>query len=122
MRCFSNFTKRYSVYKDYYSVYIKKLVNKDYFIRDDEMSSIIFVAFDRLYKKAIPKGDYFKLLSTSPRNEQGEILIPYDDYIIGEHTTIKIVENIGNKLKMSGFEKNELHFNVYLGASPRFNK
>lgn len=86
------------------------------------MSSIIFVALDRLYKKATPRGNFFKLMTTSPRNEQGEILVPYDDYIIGEHTAIKIVENIGNKLKMSEFEKHKLHFNVYLGASPRFSK
>jgi len=98
------------------------MVNKDYFIKYDEMSSIIFVALDRLYKKSVPKGNFFKLLTTSPRNEQGGILIPYDDYVVDERSAIKIIENIENKLKMSKFEKQKFHLNVYLGASPRFSE
>lgn len=105
----------------YYKTIVKVFINKGYFIRRKEMESIILVTLHQIYKKSEPKANLFKLIESSPRDEEGRILVPFDDYFIDEVKAERIIHRNISLFKMSEYEKRVLSFNIYLGASPRFN-
>lgn len=107
-------------YYHYYKVLIKKFLNKDYFIRDKEMASIYFITLYELYKKSSPKANFFKLLKISPKNDKGQVEIPFNDYEIDESAATNIIKKKHHLFKMSSYEQRKFDFNVYLGASPKY--
>jgi hypothetical protein len=73
------------------------------------------------FKKAAPSADFEELMRISPKNEKGEIVIPYNDYIIDEEVFEEIVDKRLKKHKITEKRyKQNIKMIVYLGCSPKF--
>lgn len=75
-------------------------------------------AMTEIYKASIPSASWDDLLRDSPRNEAGQILIPYEDYHISDLILDEIIETTAKKYRLNQFELQSLRSNVYLGPSP----
>lgn len=119
MKYFKNQIKHFYIY---YKVMLRRLFKKNSYIRSDEMISLIFVTFYRMYKISEPKANFFRLLEEGERNERGGIIIPFDDYLIDEDSANKIVNRVHKLFKMGDMDKRRHDFNIWLGASPKLKK
>jgi hypothetical protein len=75
-------------------------------------------AMTEIYKASIPSASWDELLRDSPRNEAGQILIPYEDYHISDQILDEIIETTAKKYRLNQFDLQSLRSNVYLGPSP----
>lgn len=73
--------------------------------------------FVEIYKNASPPADFNELKETSPRDEEGKILIPFMDYTIKRHVLTGIVNKYSKKLRPN--DKAAFNIMIYLGPSPR---
>ena len=82
------------------------------------LEKLLHECYIELFANSEPKGDFRELLKTSPKNEKGQIEIPYNDYVIEEKVMEEIVSKYCKLIKLKYYRdrfKNE----VYLGCSPR---
>jgi hypothetical protein len=75
-------------------------------------------AMTEIYKASIPSASWDDLLRDSPRNEAGQILIPYEDYHISDLILDEIIEATAKKYRLNQDDLGHLRTNVYLGPSP----
>ena len=67
------------------------------------------------------KTDKFDLLmENSPKNEQGQIMIPYMNHEISEELCDQIIDEVLGNLRISKRMKQTLRTAIYLGCSPKF--
>jgi hypothetical protein len=90
--------------------------------KEDKISKIMMNIYYELYAAATPSIDFELLIEKSPRNEKGQIIIPYDDYEIEESIYNEIIKNIINATKLTKYQKDAIIRSIYLGCSPRFKK
>lgn len=69
-----------------------------------------------LYLKATPPGDWDKMLEEAPTMEDGRKFIDFKNYYLDNNQMCEIVDK---HLKgMRKYNKRDLRFLIYLGASP----
>lgn len=85
---------------------------------DKKFKEVYHEAMTEIYKASIPSASWDDLLRDSPRNEAGQILIPYEDYHISDQILDEIIETTAKKHRLNQFELQSLRSNVYLGPSP----
>ena len=71
-----------------------------------------------IYKASIPSASWDDLLRDSPRNDAGQIEIPFENYHISDQILDEIIETTAKKYRLNQFELQSLRTNVYLGPSP----
>lgn len=85
------------------------------------LSLIALDCYRELYANATPKANFDELMKNSPKNERGQIDIPYMNYGIKEDKLDEIITSFLNdpKHKMTKKEKQEFKTTIYLGCSPK---
>ena len=71
-----------------------------------------------IYKASIPSASWDDLLRDSPRNEAGQIVVPYENYHISDQILDEIIQETAKKHRLSKADLESLRANVYLGPSP----
>lgn len=87
-----------------------------------KLDKILNELYTELYKHATPSIDFEELKKTSPKDKEGRILIPYDDYEIEREMADSIFNTIVKKYKLKAMDKKALSFSFFLGCSPRFKE
>ena len=83
----------------------------------------IMECYSRLYANADPKADFNALMKVSPKNEEGQIEIPYMDYSINKKVYNKIVSEVIKEYGIrSSFRISAFKATIALGCSPKFKK
>ncbi len=75
-------------------------------------------AMTEIYKASIPSASWDDLLRDSPRNEAGQIIVPYENYHISDQILDEIIQATAKKYRLSKADLESLRTNVYLGPSP----
>jgi hypothetical protein len=85
------------------------------------LTAIVMDCYRELYKNATPKANFDKLMEMSPKNDKGQIDIPFMNYGIEADTLDNIIESFINnpKYKMTKREQQEFKNTIYLGCSPK---
>lgn len=88
----------------------------------NKIENIIHEMYVEMYKAAEPSADFDELMANAPFNEKGEKVIDFDSYTIEESVFNSILESILKKwkIKQNSINYKILHFNAYLGGTPRF--
>lgn len=81
---------------------------------------IITDIYKTLYALSTPPADFDLLVKTSPRNESGQIMIPFNDHEIDENLAEAVINQTLDKSKISKIEKQKIKATIYLGCSPKF--
>ena len=89
--------------------------------RLEKLKQAVFACYAELYENATPKADFYELMENSPKNERGQIDIPFMDYSIEAEKYDEILEKFVNdkKLKMTNAEKSDFRVTINLGCSPK---
>ena len=85
-----------------------------------DWEKIIMETYTELYKNSEPSANFQELMDTSPKNELGQIDIPFMDYEIEESKLKEILESISKKYKLKGYKKDSFYSSILLGCSPKF--
>lgn len=84
----------------------------------DRFHDVFNETMREIYRASIPSADWDDLLANSPRNENGQILVPYEDYKISDQVLDEIVTRKTKEYRLREPWKSSLRTNVYLGPSP----
>jgi len=76
--------------------------------------------YRQLYVASDPPADFDLLMENSPKNEQGQIMIPYMNHEISEELCDQIIDEVLGNLRISKRMKQTLRTAIYLGCSPKF--
>lgn len=89
--------------------------------RLEKLKNAAIECYAELYANATPKADFYELMEKSPKNERGQIDIPFMNYSIEEEKFDEILNKFINdkKLKMTNSEKEDFRVTINLGCSPR---
>jgi len=85
---------------------------------DDVMTSI----YTELYAVSEPSVSWNYLIESAELNEQGQKIIPYNDYQIDESIYEEIVKRHLKELKVPKWRKEAISRGILLGCSPKFKK
>ena len=85
---------------------------------DDVMTSI----YTELYAVSEPSVSWNYLIESAELNEQGQKIIPYNDYQINQETYEEIVKRHLKELKVPKWRKEAVSRGILLGCSPKFKK
>lgn len=90
--------------------------------RQEKIEKVIMDIYHQLYAAATPAVDFELLMEESPRNEKGQIMIPYMDYEIEQSVCDSIIEEALKKFRAPKYTKQSIRNGIYLGCSPKFKK
>ena len=90
--------------------------------RQEKIEKLVMDIYCQLYAAATPAADFELLMEESPRNERGQIMIPYLDYEIEQSVHDSIIEEALKKFRAPKYTKQSIRNGIYLGCSPRFKK
>ena len=82
---------------------------------DDLMTNI----YRDLYKNSTPSADFDELVANATLNEQGQKVIPFDDYELESEVFEKILDEHLSKSKLPQYIKGKVRVSIYLGCSPK---
>lgn len=88
--------------------------------KNNKLKKVLFEMFRRAYLISNPPGDFDRLMSEAPINENGEREIPYLNYECSSEDLSKIFKDVCDEYNI----KNKLHitklaWNFYMGPSPK---
>lgn len=90
--------------------------------RQEKIEKLVMDIYCQLYAAATPAADFELLMEESPRNERGEIVIPYMDYEMEQSVCDSIIEEALKNFRAPKYIKQSIRNTIYLGCSPRFKK
>ena len=90
--------------------------------KEKEIHKVCMKIYSELYAASTPPADFELLMEESPRNDKGQIMIPYWDYEIEQSVCDDIIKNILSNSKLKKYEKDGISRSIYLGCSPKFKK
>lgn len=90
--------------------------------RDEKINKVVMDIYHKLYAASTPAADFDLLMEESPKNERGQIMIPYNDYEIEKSLCDSIIEEALKNFKAPKRIKESIRMNIYLGCSPRFKR
>ncbi len=88
----------------------------------EKEEKILLDIYRKMYSKSTPKADFDELMKNSPRNEFGQIEIPYKKHSIKEEDAEKIICDELKKYNLPDYKKRRIRQTVWLGCSPVFSK
>lgn len=81
---------------------------------------IILDIYVDLYKASEPSADFKKLVKNAEMNEFGEMVIPFNDYLIDKKVYNSILDKHLKDVKLNRVLKSKIRNAVNLGCSPKF--
>lgn len=91
-------------------------------VKQKRIEETIMQIYRELYAASDPPVDFDLLIEESPLNEQGQRVIPYDNYEIDQKLFESIMEEALKKLRTSKYMKDSIRRSILLGCSPRFKR
>ena len=91
-------------------------------VSQKKLSQAINEIYTRVYKLAEPSADFEELKRNSPKNEMGQINIPFNDYEIEMSVYEDIFSEVVKKYRIYGYQRKSLAQYLILGALPKFKK
>ena len=82
------------------------------------LKELFYEVMEEIYNASIPRASFKELTESSPRDEAGRAMIPFEEYRIPESLLDDIVERFCKTNHLSPFDATRLRTNVYLGPSP----
>jgi hypothetical protein len=88
-------------------------------MKEARQKEALLEMFRRAYAASTPPGDFDKLMAESPKNDSGEVLVPYDDYECDHNTLETIVSDVFKEYRVPHYLRQRFRFSFFLGAAPR---
>lgn len=82
------------------------------------LDKVLLNTYKELYLQSTPPADFEELMKTCPKNNLGQVEIPYNEHEIEEELFNEIL--VKNSKNLSKFHKQILKTTVLLGCSPKF--
>jgi len=89
---------------------------------DKKIEDVMTSIYTELYAVSEPSVSWDYLIETAELNEQGQKVIPYNDYQIDESIYEEIVKRHLKELKVPKWRKEAVSRGILLGCSPKFKK
>jgi len=106
-------------YGDFLFFFADLLISAPYIrMTNKKFKDVYHEAMTEIYKASIPSASWDDLLRDSPRNEAGQIEIPFENYHISDRILDEIIQATAKKYRLSQDDLESLRTNVYLGPSP----
>ena len=83
---------------------------------------IVMETYRLMFAAAEPPADFDDLMANSPRNDNGQIEIPFMSHRIKSEDYERIMNNQIKKHKIKGYKKKSFAISIALGCSPAFAK
>ena len=90
--------------------------------RQEKIDKIIMDIYHKLYAAATPAADFDLLMEESPKNERGQVMIPYLDYEIEQSLCDSIIEEALKNFKAPKRIKESIKISIYMRCSPKFKR
>ena len=90
--------------------------------QEAKINKIMTEIYVDLYKSSTPPGNFKELVKNAKLNEQGQKIIPFDEYEIDYDLFQLILDGHVAKTKLSPYIKNKIKTSIYLGCSPKYKK
>lgn len=88
-------------------------------MKQNKIDKAIWECYTRLYKVATPSADFDKLVEEANINEDGQKVIPFDNYEIEEKLMDEIITNVIKEYKIPKYSEGAFKATIYLGCSPK---
>jgi hypothetical protein len=89
---------------------------------DKKIEDVMTSIYTELYAVSEPSVSWNYLIESAKLNEQGQKIIPYNDYQIDESIYEEIVKRHLKELKVPKWRKEAVSRGILLGCSPKFKK
>ena len=89
---------------------------------DKKINDVMTSIYTELYAVSEPSVSWDYLIESAELNEQGQKIIPYNDYQIDESLYDEIVNRQLKELKVPKWRKDAVSRGILLGCSPKFKK
>jgi len=89
---------------------------------DKKIEDVMTSIYTELYAVSEPSVSWDYLIESAELNEQGQKIIPYNDYQIDESIYEEIVKRHLKELKVPKWRKEAVSRGILLGCSPKFKK
>jgi len=86
---------------------------------DKKFKEILFEMYRRSFAASTPKGDWDELLANAEVNEEGQKIIPFNDYECEIEVMEDIVNDVLTEYNVRGTDIAIFKYNFYLGCSPK---
>lgn len=87
--------------------------------KKNKNEEILHEMYRMAFAASTPYGDFDELMRTSPKDEDGRILIPFMDYECTQEKLDDIFESTMKKYKVNSNYRKAFSFNFWLGCSPK---
>jgi len=89
---------------------------------DKKIEDVMTSIYTELYAVSEPSVSWDYLIESAELNEQGQKIIPYNDYQINQEIYEEIVKRHLKELKVPKWRKEAVSRGILLGCSPKFKK
>jgi len=89
---------------------------------DKKIEDVMTSIYTELYAVSEPSVSWDYLIESAELNEQGQKIIPYNDYQINQEIYEEIVKRHLKELKVPKWRKEAISRGILLGCSPKFKK
>ena len=102
-------------------------INSDYFkvmtkALDKKIKDVMTSIYTELYAVSEPSVSWNYLIESAELNEQGQKIIPYNNYLIDQEVYEEIVKRHLNESKLPKWRKDAVSRGILLGCRPKFKK
>ena len=84
-----------------------------------DWDKILMETYTAMFAVSDPPADFARLVETGTRNDRGQIVIPFMDYVIQEADFDRIMAENIKKYKLKGWHERSFQITISLGCSPR---
>jgi hypothetical protein len=84
-----------------------------------QLDDAILECYTLLYEAATPQADFKTLVATAKTDENGELVIPFNDYELEESKMIHIINDVIKKHKIKKVYRQGFKNTILLGCSPK---
>ncbi len=87
---------------------------------DKKTNDVMTSIYTELYAVSEPSASWDYLIESAELNEQGQKIIPYNDYLIDQEVYEEIVKRHLKESKLPKWRKEAISRGILLGCSPKF--
>lgn len=91
-------------------------------MKETKIQKIIWDIYRELYANSEPKGNFDQLVNSAEKNEEGQKIIPFENYEISEEDFDRIIKEQLKGKRLTKLSKQMIINTITLGVSPRFKK
>ena len=91
-------------------------------MKETKAQKIVWDIYRELYANSEPKADFDELVNSAEKNEEGQKIIPFENYFIDQEVMDEIIEKHLKNKRLTKLAKNSIKFNIYMGVAPRSKK